>query len=153
MTPSTPQRGQHFMENKMRKPSTKIPEKIEPKSRFGCPVNVPNTRAESATEAVYFRSEHGAKISERDFFGTRRDRKKIGRKIDPDTAEVDYLYVPRIEYDVYDMRAFYEQGRKYFARCPGSRIWVSFDDLPDETCDKLGQKLDSGNACWPKPED
>jgi hypothetical protein len=108
------------MENRMRKASTKIPEKNKPESRFVAPVNVPNARAESATVAAYFQSEHGAKISERDFFGTRS--KEIGRKIVPDTAEVDYLYVPRIDYDIYDMRAFYEQRRKYFARSPGGDV-------------------------------
>jgi hypothetical protein len=137
----------------MRKTPTQIPEKNKPECRFVAPVNVPNTRAAvHLTEPVYFRSEHGAKILERDFFGTRRGRKEAGRKIDPDTAEVDYLYVPRIEYDDYDMRGFYEEGREYFARSPGSSIWVRFEDLPDETRDKLGQKIDAGVACWPKPE-
>jgi hypothetical protein len=126
------------MENGMRKTPTKIPEKNKPESRFSAPVNVPETRAKSATkvlpvhltEPVYFRSEHGAKILERDFFGTRRGRKEAGRKIDPETAEVDYFYVPRIEYDVYDMRGFYEEGREYFARSPGSSIWVRFEWRP-----------------------
>ncbi|MBR1155247.1 hypothetical protein [Bradyrhizobium sp. JYMT SZCCT0428] len=101
---------------------------------------------------VYFRSEHGAKIAGQDFFGTRRGRKEAGRKIDPETAEVDYFYVPQINYDDYDMRGFYEHGREYFARSPGSDIWVSFQDLPNETRNKLGQKIDAGAARWPKPE-
>jgi hypothetical protein len=135
----------------MRKTPTQILEK-KPESRFVAPVNVSETQAKSeATEAAYFRSEHGARILERDFFGTRKGRKEAGRKIDPETAEVDYFYVPRIEYDVYDMRGFYEEVRKYFARSPGS-IWVRFEDLPDETRHKLGQKIDAGVACWPKPE-
>jgi hypothetical protein len=141
------------MENGMRRTSTKIPRKNRPAHQFIAPVNVPETQAKpEATEAVYFRSEHGAKILERDFFGARRGRKEAGRKIDPDTAEVDYLYVPRIEYDVYDMRGFYEEGREYFARSPGSSIWIRFEDLPYETRNELGRKIDSGDACWPKPE-
>jgi hypothetical protein len=101
---------------------------------------------------VYFRSEHGAKIAGQDFFGTRKGRKEAGRKIDPATAEVDYVYVPRIEYDDYDWRGFFEEGQDYFARAPGSRIWVRFEDLPYDTRNTLGQKIDTGVACWPKPE-
>lgn len=142
----------------MRKTPTQILEK-KPESRFVAPVNVPETKAKSAakvlpvhlTVSVYFRSEHGAKISGRDFFGTRRGRKEAGRKIDPDTAEVDYFYAPRINYDDYDMRGFCEEKREYFARSLGS-IWVRFEDLPCETRNKLGQKIDAGVACWPKPE-
>jgi hypothetical protein len=138
------------MENGMRKTPTKIPEKNKPESRFSAPVNVPETRAKSAAKVLpvvltvpfYFRSEHGARISGQDFFGTRRGRKETGRKIDPDTAEVDYLYVPRIEYDIYNMRGFYEQEREYFARCLES-IWVRFEDLTYETRNKLGRKIDS----------
>ena len=131
--------------------SNQIPRNSTSEIRFSVPVNVPNTRA-SKPEPVYFRSEHRAKIWERDFFGTRKGRKEAGRKIDPETAEVDYFYVPRIEYDIYDMRGFYEEVRNYFARSPGSSIWVRFEDLPDETRNKLGQKIDAGVACWPKPE-
>src|ERR1700682_5435264 len=89
-----------FMENRMSTTSTQIPRKNKPVSPFAAPVNVPGAKAVVSTEPAYFRSEHGAKILERDLFGTRRGRKEAGRKIDPDTAEVDYLYVPRIEYDV-----------------------------------------------------
>jgi hypothetical protein len=143
----------------MSKTPTKIPRKNTRESQFVAPVNVPETRAESAanmlstsSEPIYFRSEHGAKIFEPDFFGTRRRRREAGRKIDPETAEVDYFYVPEIDYDVYDMRGFYEEVRKFFARSPGSCIWVSFEDLPYETRDKLWQMIDAGVACWPKPE-
>jgi hypothetical protein len=31
-------------------------------------------------------------------------------------------------------------GREYFARAPGSEIWVEFTDLPEETRDKLWKK-------------
>jgi hypothetical protein len=34
-------------------------------------------------------------------------------------------------------------GREYFARAPGSDIWVSFHDLPDEVCAALWEKLRS----------
>jgi len=34
-------------------------------------------------------------------------------------------------------------GREYFARAPGSDIWVSFYDLPDSTRDRLWKKHSS----------
>ena len=68
------------------------------------------------------------------------------------TAEVDYFYAPIINFDEYDMRGFYREEREYFARSPRSGIWVRFEDLPYETRNKLGRKIDSGDACRPEPE-
>ena len=67
-------------------------------------------------------------------------RKEAGLKIDPETAEVMWDYVQILDpYDVYPDLSEEEQqtGRGYFARAPGSDIWVSFRDLPDETEETL----------------
>jgi hypothetical protein len=67
-------------------------------------------------------------------------RKEAGLKIDPETAEVCADWGPVGDpYGVYS--AVPEQsgqvGRRYFARSPGSDIWVHFWDLPDETREVL----------------
>ena len=57
-------------------------------------------------------------------------RKEAGLKIDPETAEVDWTYAQVL--DPYGGAApnFPEEywcvGREYFARSPGSDIWVQF---------------------------
>ncbi len=71
-------------------------------------------------------------------------RKEEGRKIDPDFAEVTWEYALTIDpYGVYpDLPEECQQvGRVYFARSPGSDIWVSFCDLPDETRERLWERL------------
>ena len=74
-------------------------------------------------------------------------RKEEGRKIDPDTAKVmcDRVYGGD-PYDVYpDLPEEYQTiGRAYFARAPGSDIWVWFGDLPDETVKRLRERGESG---------
>jgi hypothetical protein len=63
-------------------------------------------------------------------------RKKAGLKIDPATAEVCWFYAQTLDpYGVYpDIPEECSQvGREYFARAPGSKIWVLIDDLPAET--------------------
>src|SRR6266566_7355858 len=71
-------------------------------------------------------------------------RKKAGRKIDPKTAEVMWTYTET--FDPYgvdpELPEEYQQvGREYFARSPGSDIWVWFGDLPAATRDALWKKL------------
>jgi len=57
-------------------------------------------------------------------------RKEAGLKIDPETYGVHP-----------DLPEEYRQiGREYFARSPGSDIWVSFDDLPDAIREALWEK-------------
>jgi hypothetical protein len=75
-------------------------------------------------------------------------RKAEALKIDPDTAEVDWEYRQTFDpYGVYpELPDEYQQvGREYFARAPGSEVWVGFGDLPEETRDRLwarhGRKL------------
>ena len=67
-------------------------------------------------------------------------RKEAGLKIDPETAEVDWKYAQTL--DPYGIdpdlpEELRQVGREYFARSPGSDIWVHFGDLPEETRDAL----------------
>jgi hypothetical protein len=66
-----------------------------------------------------------------------------GRQIDPETAEVCWEYAQTFDpYGVYpDLPDEYQQvGRAYFARSPGSDIWVDFGDLPEQTRDALWER-------------
>ena len=68
-------------------------------------------------------------------------RKEAARQIDPETAEVMWHYV-RIgdPYGLYPLPEDYNIGRGYFARSPGSDVWVSFYDLPKATAEALWAK-------------
>lgn len=69
----------------------------------------------------------------------RRTRTEAGLKINSETAEVWWEYGQELDpYGVLDLLPEEDcVGRKYFARAPGSDIWVEFGDLPQETCDAL----------------
>jgi hypothetical protein len=70
-------------------------------------------------------------------------RKEAGLKIDPETAEVDWIYAHTLDpYGVYpDLPEDCQQvGREYFARSPGGDVWVWFGDLPDATRDALWER-------------
>jgi hypothetical protein len=71
-------------------------------------------------------------------------RKDEGRKIDPSTAEVRCRYVEVGDpYGVCstDLSEVCDYlGPTYFARRPGSEVWVCFDDLPDKTRDALWER-------------
>src|SRR5262249_38707787 len=70
-------------------------------------------------------------------------RKEAGLKIDPETAEVFWEYgQPMDPYGIDpDLQEEYDGiGRVYFARSPGSDVWVSFNDLPEATSDALWKK-------------
>jgi hypothetical protein len=70
-------------------------------------------------------------------------RKQAGLQIDPETAEVDWIFAQTLDpYGVDpDLPEEYQQvGREYFARSPESDIWVWFGDLPDTTRDALYKK-------------
>ena len=96
---------------------------------------------------VKFSPETEAWIAERE--GKRRDRdieawlderKREALLIDPATAEVDWSFEQTLDpYGVIpDLPEELQQvGREYFARRPGSDIWVHFDDLPDDVREKL----------------
>ena len=70
-------------------------------------------------------------------------RKEEALLIDPETAEVFWNWGQVL--DPYGVWANMPDecdcvGRSYFARRPGSEIWVSFDDLPEPVRDALWEK-------------
>jgi len=70
-------------------------------------------------------------------------RKEAGLKIDPETAEVEWTYAQTLDpYGVDpDLPEECQQvERVYFARSPGSDVWVCFYDLPEATRDALWKK-------------
>ena len=67
-------------------------------------------------------------------------RKREALLIDPATAEVDWSFGQAL--DPYGMipdlpEKLQQVGREYFARRPGSDIWVHFGDLPHDVRRKL----------------
>ena len=77
-------------------------------------------------------------------------RKEEGPRIDPETAQVMWWYAQTLDpYGVYP--DIPEEcncvGREYFARTPGSDIWVCFGDLPDETRETLWKIYTSTYIC------
>ena len=76
-------------------------------------------------------------------------RKEAGLKIDPETAEIASPYVQTLDpYGLYGEppEECWQIGREYFARSPGSDIWVNFGDLPDAVHDALWKKLTKPEA-------
>lgn len=70
-------------------------------------------------------------------------RKAEELKINPETAEVDWTCAQTLDpYGVKpELPEEYQQiGRAYFARSPGSDVWVEFGDLPEATRDALWAK-------------
>jgi hypothetical protein len=73
-------------------------------------------------------------------------RKAAGLAIDPKTAEVMWWYAQTL--DPYgDYPSIPDEcdqvGRAYFARAPGSDVWINFFDLPQATEDALWGKYRS----------
>jgi hypothetical protein len=71
-------------------------------------------------------------------------RRKAGRKIDPETAEIMWKYALTLDpYGIYpELPEEYQQvGREFFARSPGSDVWVEFGDLSDETRETLWARI------------
>jgi hypothetical protein len=75
-------------------------------------------------------------------------RKREAVRIDPMTAEVVWQH--RYILDPYNVHVLDDQekviGRVYFARQPGSNIWVSFDDLPEEVIGSLLSRKETSDA-------
>ena len=71
-------------------------------------------------------------------------RRAVGLQIDPETAEVDWAYRETLDPygDGIDLPEEYRGhvGRAYFARSPGSDIWIAFCDLPEATRNALSGK-------------
>jgi hypothetical protein len=77
--------------------------------------------------------------------------KTAGRQIDPATAEVEWTYEYTLDpYGIWpDIPEEYQQvGRAYFARAPGTDVWVEFGDLPKATRDALW-KVHSSKLAFP----
>ena len=71
-------------------------------------------------------------------------RKEAGLHIDPETAEAASWFAYTVDpYGVEpEIPEEYQQiGREYFARSPGSDLWVDFGDLPKATQDALWKRL------------
>ena len=69
--------------------------------------------------------------------------------IDPSTAEVTWMYAQVLDpYGVYpNVPEEYDcVGRSYFARRPGSNIWVEFGDLPETTRTRLCKRNKSAGV-------
>jgi hypothetical protein len=67
-------------------------------------------------------------------------RKEAALHIDPETAEVTWIYAQTVDpYGVHPKPPdeYWQVGREYFARSPGSDVWVWFGDLPKATQDAL----------------
>jgi hypothetical protein len=70
-------------------------------------------------------------------------RKAVGLQMDPETAEVEWIYAQTLNPygDDLDLPEEYQQvGREYFARSPGSDLWINFGHLPEATQTKLWEK-------------
>jgi hypothetical protein len=73
----------------------------------------------------------------------REIRRQAGLAIDPDTAEVTWWYAQTL--DPYGLEPdlpeeLQQIAREYFARSPGSDIWVWFGDLPNRTREALRER-------------
>ena len=80
-------------------------------------------------------------------------RKEAGLRIDPVTAEVDWGFGDVL--DPYGVRPDVRGGcvgRIYFARSPGSDIWVCFYDLPGATLDELRDRIEKGLTRFLEPD-
>jgi hypothetical protein len=73
-------------------------------------------------------------------------RKEAGRQIEPETAEVTWIYActedPYCINPELSEEDQYSCGREYFARNPRSDIWVRIVDLPTATREALREKYD-----------
>jgi hypothetical protein len=70
-------------------------------------------------------------------------RKEAGLRIDPETAEVTWIYAEEVDpYGVHpDLPEEWSSvSRKTFARSPGSNVWVYFGDLPAATRDAFEKR-------------
>jgi hypothetical protein len=74
-------------------------------------------------------------------------RKDAALRIDPERVEVLWDYGQTLDpYGVEDLpKEYWQVGRNYFARSPGSDVWVSFYDLPKVVCDRLWQRINAGD--------
>jgi hypothetical protein len=75
-------------------------------------------------------------------------RKEMGRHIDPEAVDVTWQFGSVLDpYGVCKLLPDKLQliGREYFARSLEKEDWVSFDDLPNRTRDRLWQRIRAGH--------
>jgi hypothetical protein len=76
-------------------------------------------------------------------------RKEAGVKIDPETADVFWEHGSvRDPYYLFEHGDDWGEdniGRNYFARAPGSDVWVEFGDLPDAVRHRLWERIEAGD--------
>jgi hypothetical protein len=74
-------------------------------------------------------------------------RKQEALRIDPERVEIDCRFGNVSDpYGVEDLPDEYNCiGRNYFARSPGSDVWVSFHDLPDAVVRRIWARIDAGD--------
>ena len=79
-------------------------------------------------------------------------RQEAGLKIDPETAEVEWTYAQTLDpYGVYPLLPEeYCVGREYFARSPGSDVWVCLETCPTQSKVRYGK---STSRSWPFQQD
>jgi hypothetical protein len=75
-------------------------------------------------------------------------RKEIGRQINPDAVEVTWQFESVL--DPYGLCKHLPdqlqlEGREYFVRSLDTKDWVSFDDLPKSSRDRLWRKIRAGH--------
>jgi hypothetical protein len=83
-------------------------------------------------------------------------RKQIGANLDPDNVDVQCDYAQVLDpYGICSRSSFptelYQIGREYFARASKVGAWVSFDDLPKMTVDRLWERMRAGDFDGPNP--
>ena len=79
-------------------------------------------------------------------------RKEAAKAINPATAKVTYQYGQVADaYGVYPIirDEFDCIGKNWFARAPGSDVWVSFHDLPQSFDDELWKRLERNDPDGP----
>jgi hypothetical protein len=90
------------------------------------------------------RESERSRVSKEQWCAVRREE---GLKIDAETAQVCCKYGSVLDpYGLYDLT--YEEdciARNYFARTPGSDVWVEFDDLPDAVRYRLWARIRAGD--------
>ena len=77
-----------------------------------------------------------------------KERKEAGRRMDPNSADVEFTFWWAQVLDPYGVLDLTPEEhcivRSYFARSPDSGGWVSFSDLPKQTCEGLWRRINAG---------
>jgi len=91
------------------------------------------------------RESESAQASKKEWLAVRKEQ---ALKIDPETAEVFWNHGQVLDpYGLYHLTDEEECiGRNYFARSPGSDVWVSFHDLPKAVCDRLRARIEAATS-------